>query len=221
MKLLLFDTETTGLPKSREPATHGPNNWPHLVSIAWIVLEDDKTLKEQYHIINPSSQTKSWTIPPDSTAIHGITQEKAEAEGKSLNEVIQEFLNEDYDIMVAHNMEFDFNVLVNAILWDLGLPYPKFKQLFCSMNAMKHVCKLPSKFGKGYKPPKLSELYEFVVRISPRKSELHNSLYDTQLLKEIILRSTVLRPMLGLPAVGLQHVGMLKTNESKTNILTI
>lgn len=41
MKLLIFDTETTGLPKSRKASTEGPNNWPHIVSISWVILDSD------------------------------------------------------------------------------------------------------------------------------------------------------------------------------------
>jgi len=41
MRLLIFDTETTGLPKSRQPSSKGPNNWPHIVSISWVILDAD------------------------------------------------------------------------------------------------------------------------------------------------------------------------------------
>lgn len=186
MRLLLFDTETTGLPKSRKSARQGPNNWPHLVSIAWILLDDDRVVEEKYRIVKP----KGWTIPEDSTKIHGITNEKANAEGVSLDSVIQEFLAIQADCLVAHNLEFDLNVLENAILWDLQMNPPtySFKLFYCTMETTRDYCRLPSKFNpRSYKPPKLSELYTFVTKKPPVTNELHNSLYDTTLLKEIVI----------------------------------
>ena len=40
---MFFDTETTGLPKYRDQAYKAPGNWPHIVSIAWIILNSDLT----------------------------------------------------------------------------------------------------------------------------------------------------------------------------------
>ncbi len=40
-KVIIFDTETNGLPKSyKKPALEEPNNWPDLVSICWMVFVD-------------------------------------------------------------------------------------------------------------------------------------------------------------------------------------
>jgi DNA polymerase III epsilon subunit-like protein len=186
MRLLLFDTETTGLPKSRRSARHGPNNWPHLVSIAWILLDDDKVVEEKYRVVKP----RGWVIPEDSTKIHGITHQQALTEGQPLESVIQEFLAIQADCLVAHNLEFDLNVLENAILWDLQMNPPtySFKLFYCTMETTKEYCRLPSKFNpRMYKPPKLSELYTFVTKKPPVTNALHNSLYDTQLLKEIVI----------------------------------
>lgn len=195
MKLLIFDTETTGLPKTRLPATRGPNNWPHIVSIAWIVMDNETKIKERYAIIKPK-----WDIPADSTKIHGITQENAEENGEDLGKVISEFLSENPDRMIAHNMNFDFNVLINAILWDLNLSFPVVPKQFCTMETMRNVCKLPSQL-KDYKSPKLSELYEFVFQKKPDQQKLHNSLYDVQVLTDIIYNCNILKSMIGLPVV--------------------
>ena len=194
MKLLIFDTETTGLPKSREPAIRGPDNWPHLVSIAWVIVENDKILRSDYHIIKPQ-----WNIPEDSTKIHGITNEKAHADGEPLIEVLKKFFAEEHDVLVAHNMNFDYNVLVNAILWDAQMKYPLFKRRFCTMDSMTTVMKLPAANGRGFKPPKLVELYAYTTKKQAQTHQLHNSLYDTQLLAESIIASPVLKSMIGLP----------------------
>ena len=193
MKLLIFDTETTGLPKTREPAFKGENNWPHMVSIAWTVIDSDmKELRSEYHIVKPR-----WTIPEDSIAIHGITQEKAEAEGKPLSTIMQLFLETEHDKMVAHNMNFDYNVLVNAFLWDLKMVTPDFKPRYCTMEFMRSIMRLPAANNRGYKNPKLTELYEYVMKKKP-EGTLHNAQTDTRLLTDIIKNSSLLQKMIGL-----------------------
>ena len=196
MRVLLFDTETTGLPKTRLPATRGPNNWPHMVSIAWIIMDGDMKTKERYAIIKPR-----WQIPADSTAIHGITQKDAEEKGEDLGNVIAEFLADVPDALLAHNMDFDFNVLVSALLWDLNLPYPKLPPAFCSMKIMRPICKFPTQYGY-YKSPKLSELYKFIFNVEPEKTSLHNALFDVQILGEILCHSNILKQIIGLPITG-------------------
>jgi len=196
MKLLIFDTETTGLPKTREPAIKGSDNWPHLVSIAWTVVDTTnfKTISSESYIVKPQ-----WTIPEDSTKIHGITQAKAEAEGIPLSTVIDKFLAVEHDMMIAHNMNFDYNVLVNAIIWDLKInTLPDFKPKFCTMDAMKTVMQIPYANGRGYKPPKLTELYTYVVKKPFDSGLTHSAQYDTWLLAEIIKTSTLLQSMMGL-----------------------
>ena len=123
MRIIVFDTETTGLPNKKQAAIHVPNNCPHLVSISWVIIENFIIVKEQTHVIKP----RGWTIPAESTKIHGITHEQATENGDKLEDVMKEFMGESFDKMVAHNMNFDYNVLMNAILWDLGWTFNGFK----------------------------------------------------------------------------------------------
>jgi len=198
MKLLIFDTETTGLPKARNPATDGPNNWPHLVSISWVVLDSDtnEILKQRSYIIEPVN----WTIPADSTKIHGITTEYAIRYGTDLYLVMDEFMNEECQMLVAHNIEFDISVVVNAVLWDLKLQFPPIapKQC-CTMKLGRDLCMLPGSYGK-YKYPKLKEFYYHVFKKMPDETQLHNSMYDVKILTEIIQTYLPLRQALGLVA---------------------
>lgn len=196
MKLLIFDTETTGLPVTREKAVTGPNNWPHIVSISWILLDSDTNteLKRRSHIIKPLD----WTIPEESVKIHGITTAFANQFGESLYDVMNELLLEPCDMMIAHNMDFDMNVLMHAILWDLKLQCPVVRpRKVCTMLLGKNICKLPGMY-KGYKPPKLKELYYHTFGEHPKEEHLHNSMYDVEILKDIIKMNTELREAMGL-----------------------
>lgn len=199
MRLLIFDTETTGLPLSREPASKGPNNWPHLVSISWTVLDTNTNteLTHKSYIIYPDS----WEIPDESTRIHGITTEEATLYGTKLMDVMGEFVNEQCDAWVAHNLEFDMGVIVNAVLWDLRIQFPKTPQRkYCSMLLSKSFCKLPGKFKGSYKPPKLKELYFYTFGKYPEETSLHNSSYDVKILTEIVKSCLPLRQAMGLVA---------------------
>ena len=50
MKLLVFDTETTGLPLERNASIYKPELWPHIIQISFILYdtERDKILNEQF-----------------------------------------------------------------------------------------------------------------------------------------------------------------------------
>jgi DNA polymerase III epsilon subunit-like protein len=197
MKLLIFDTETTGLPRIKVPSSKEPNNWPHIVSISWLILDGitNKIEKQRSYIIKPIN----WVIPEDSIKIHGITQEKAIKEGKDLSKVLGELLAENYDSLVAHNLDFDYNVLHNAIHWDLELPFSSlYKRMICTMELSRNICKLKGNFT-SYKSPKLSELYEYTFKKSPNKESLHNSMYDVLILTEIIQSCDELRSKMNLP----------------------
>ena len=125
MKYLIFDTETTGLPKSRKSFQEsGPNNWPHIVSISWVVYdaEHDCIEKQRRYIINPMG----WEIPEEVVKIHGIDTWKAKVQGHPLQDVMTEFMAEPVVALVAHNMEFDYNVICSAIKYDLGLDFDGF-----------------------------------------------------------------------------------------------
>lgn len=205
MKLLIFDTETTGLPKSRKSANDGPNNWPHIVSISWVILdtETNNIEKQENHIILPME----WEIPAESIAIHGITNEFAKQNGVSLSQVMQKFQNETYDGIVAHNVDFDMNVVINAIRWDLRTQLRVFPQTFCTMNMSRNICKLPGSYGK-YKSPKLKELYYYVFGRMPDETKLHGSLYDVLVLTDVIKSCLPLRQAMGLVASSVTTHGL-------------
>jgi len=194
MTTLFFDTETTGLPIDRRvPALENEINWPQLVSLSWSLWEGGECVKRESHLIRP----KGWTIPPSSTLLHGITQELAEANGSSLENALDSIRK---DIMrcskiVAHNMEFDRNVLFHAFAWHLRKDPRKFwppaSAEFCSQTTAKNELKLPFPNGKSsynsndpYKMPGLDELYRATFN-EPAPPSAHSSDRDVEVLEKI------------------------------------
>ena len=69
---LIFDTETTGLPKKWKAPLTDSDNWPRCVQIAWQLHDYDGSLIEHF-IVKPDA----YDIPYDSEKIHGISTERA------------------------------------------------------------------------------------------------------------------------------------------------
>jgi len=94
-----------------------------------------------------------FTIPVDSARIHGITTDRANAEGVSLYKVLPQF-NADVekaDTVVAHNLDFDLPVVTTEFVrcrLETGLAD---KHSFCTMKTPQVVswCKLPFKVRPG------------------------------------------------------------------------
>jgi DNA polymerase III epsilon subunit-like protein len=179
-----------------------------------MVLDSDtnKILTQKSYVIKPAN----WIIPEESTAIHGIIHRYAERYGADLGEVMDEFLATEYDILVAHNLAFDENVLLNALLWDLGRSFDGFtKPKYCTMNISRDMCRLPYPSGyPGNKPPKLIELYEHVFHKKPIKSRLHGSYYDTKILCDILKTCDPIRSRIGLSTVSNKNTNARETQSS-------
>ena len=71
---LIFDTETTGLPKNFNAPISDTENWPRVVQIAWQLHDEWGVLVEQKDfVIRPNG----FNIPFESESIHGISTELA------------------------------------------------------------------------------------------------------------------------------------------------
>ena len=107
---IFFDTETTGVPRNYKAPTTDTDNWPRLVQLGWILMDDKgNKLAQHDYIIRPDG----FEIPADAASVHGITTEKALEEGRDLAEVIDEFMA-DFDkatFIVGHNVSFDQNIV--------------------------------------------------------------------------------------------------------------
>ncbi len=172
---LFFDTETTGLPRNwRSPVTD-LENWPRLVQLAYRAFDaDGHPLCSGDALIKP----EGFLIPPDAARIHGITTERAEREGKPLQELLQKFydLAAEADVVVAHNIRFDEKI-VGAELLRAGMEnILASKRKICTMERTTDFCAIPGPYG--YKWPKLAELYYSVF--GTEFVELHDAALDVE-----------------------------------------
>ena len=156
---LFFDTETTGLPKNWKAPVSDIDNWPRIVQIAWILSSKKKgRIESNDYIIKP----EGYEIPEESSRVHGITTQKAYAEGIDLIEALKKFnlALQKSSCLVAHNMNFDEKVL-GAEFLRKGMENDFFeKNRLCTMEKSTQYCKLPGPYG--YKWPSLSELHNIL-----------------------------------------------------------
>ena len=170
MKVLYFDTETNGLPKSRGGSDTDVNNHPAPVEIAWQIWSDGILLKRRSALIKPDPDLV-WDA--GSAMIHKIYKPFALANGAPAADVFTEFKTDciSCDIIISHNLAFDLPVVKCACLrlWpaDLDFSWLPAKQI-CTMKLMTPVCKLSYKDSKypqrpgSYKQPRLGELHTYL-----------------------------------------------------------
>ena len=189
---LIFDTETTGLPRNYKAPLTDFDNWPRVVQIAW-QLHDEKgeLLEVKNFIIKPDG----FTIPFNSERIHGISTERAMKFGVDLNFVLDEFeaVLKQMKFNVGHNIEFDLNIM-GAEFLRMGRANPLAKME--SLDTMKQTvdfCAIPGGRGGKFKYPNLSELYNKLF--NEKFLEAHNASADveatTRAFLELIRRSII------------------------------
>lgn len=172
MKILFFDTETTGIPKNWNEPVHNLNSWPRLVQLAWQVYDENECLIEEHDFI---VKPKGFSIPIESTNIHKITTEKANEVGEDLDIVLQLFYKsiKESNLLVAHNYSYDFSIMGSELLRNGYNNILEKKENICTMKSSTDFCKIPGPYG--YKWPKLEELYSILFNAS---FNAHNALDD-------------------------------------------
>ena len=188
MKVLVFDTETTGLPE-KGASIYDKDKWPHIIQISYILYDLSTNLvliKDNYIKIDDST-----IISPESYNIHHISREILNEKGINIVVALKEF-NECLnicDVVVGHNISFDKRMIfVECFRNQVKQNFTSFrghqkitKLEFCTMRNTTTFCNI-ERIDKNdvpyFKTPSLTELY---LKLFPNESlpvNLHNSLVD-------------------------------------------
>ena len=175
---LIFDTETTGLPKNWRAPISDTNNWPRCVQIAWQLHDElGNLIESNSYLIRPDG----YDIPYESEKIHGISTQLAELEGEKLEIVLEEFnlSISKSKFIVGHNVNFDLNV-IGCEFYRKNIPsnIELTDILDTCTESTAFLCKLPGGRGGKFKLPTLTELHEFLF--STPFSEAHNATADVE-----------------------------------------
>jgi DNA polymerase III epsilon subunit-like protein len=179
MRVLVFDTETTGLfPRKNDFA-----NYPYIVQLSWIVYDfgDNKIKSVNDYIIKLK---KGQTIPQESINVHGITNKIMREKGTALKPVLYKFVEDlkSCTTLIAHNIRFDKKVM-NVELMRNGFSKSirgMRKKEYCTMREGTDICNLTmtNYYTKKQVPkfPRLTQLHDHFFGSSPKN--IHNALID-------------------------------------------
>ena len=211
---LIFDTETTGLPRNYNAPLSDSDNWPRVVQIAW-QLHDVKgnLISANSIIVKPNG----FTIPFNAAQVHGISTERALAEGNDLQVVMNEFVEavKQTKYLCGHNIEFDLSI-VGAEFIRLGMSdFFAGKPVIDTKNDdVTEFCAIPGGRGGKYKWPKLEELY--VKLFNQGFEAAHNAAFDVQATAKAffeLLKRNILK-VSELPSTDLQTINYVSPDLS-------
>ncbi|MBI2279650.1 MAG: DNA polymerase III subunit alpha [Bacteroidetes bacterium] len=172
---LIFDTETTGLPKNYKAPVSDSDNWPRMVQLAWQLHDvDGKLITTKNYIVKPNG----FDIPIGVSKVHGITTERALKDGVALDVVLNEFLTDlqKTTYAVGHNVEFDINI-VGAEFYRLSIESNLTTlKVLDTMHSSIDYCALPGGRGGGFKYPSLTDLH--VKLFGKNFGDAHDAAYD-------------------------------------------
>ena len=207
MKVLIFDTETTGLPEGKNPSIISTQKWPHIMQLSYLYLDllNNTIIKKFDKLICIPSDV---LVSEGSIAIHGITRERSLAEGTNIKDALIEF-NIDLlscDVVIGHNISFDKRMIMVECI--RNKVYHHFitnnirKNEYCTMKNSIELCKIPFPNNKrqhedasynrpeAYKFPKLIELYRYLFSANEEPTNLHNAMVDVLICARAYVKMT-------------------------------
>ncbi len=188
---LIFDTETTGLPKRWNAPITDTDNWPRCIQIAWQLHDGmGNVVEHQDYLVRPDG----FNIPYDAEQIHGISTALAEAEGLPLLTVLEKF-NEAMartKFVVGQNVGFDLNIM-GAEFHRMGIanPLQELPVLDTCTEETALLCQIPGGRGGKFKLPTLTELHEHLFK--EPFAEAHNATADVEATTRCFLELVRLR----------------------------
>lgn len=229
---LIFDTETTGLPRNWAAPISDTENWPRCIQIAWQLHDAMGNLIEhQDYLVQP----EGFNIPYDAERIHGISTELAQAQGIPLSEVLEKFNTalSKAKFIVGQNVGFDVNIM-GCEFYRLGVnsPMATLPVLDTCTEVTAELLKLPGGRGGRFKLPTLTELHSYLFNVP--FAEAHNATADveatTRCFLELIRREVFTKEELDVPAdyfrefgennpkeiqlIGLQHINLKQASDA-------
>lgn len=163
MKLLFFDTETTGV----KPGS--------ICQLSYILV--DTSTKPQTTIGKNIFFTVD-EMEAEAERIHGFSLEKLYelSEGMYFEDLYENFIKDfiDADFLIGHNVQFDIKFLKHEML-GLG-EFFEPKHVFCTMQYYKNICKILRPTG-DYKNPKLEEVIKHLNITNDEISETANKYF--------------------------------------------
>jgi len=207
MKVIVFDTETTGLIPSYNTSLYDTKKYPYIVQLSWLLfdVDNEKLLNVGDHIIKlPPGQT----ISDEVSKIHGITNEIMRSKGVPARHALQDFANDlkRANICVAHNIRFDKRMVRIEFIRNKMIDYihKGSYQCYCTMYKSVDICKIP----------RTSKLQEARKMLETCLNELQKR--DTIIQTKLTANELIKNECKDLNEIGL--VGMIEEMKSKETV---
>ena len=181
MLALIFDTETTGLPK--EKATfENLEEWPHIVQLSYILFNtatNSIVLSKNVYVKIP----KNIEISEKAFQVHGISRDYLNLNGEHIKKVLYDFnrILKIANILIGHNISFDKKILtVEFLRNNIRHYFTSSKKYHCTMKENINFCNIIkyNKNNQEYKKfPTLMELFNILFPNETPKN-LHDSFTD-------------------------------------------
>lgn len=176
MRILVFDTETSGL----DP------QWNVILQLSYQIVDPDSwaTIKTVNHYFAwPDNKAR---VSEGAISVNGLTEEVLSSKQLSNRKAaLEEFVadKDSCDLLVAHNLEFDKKFII-ASCREEGVKFANsgWSQSYDTMKRTTNYCQIPKDWGNGYKWPKLTELAD-CLGINYSNISLHDSSGDVELTK--------------------------------------
>ena len=181
---IFFDTETQNLPLFKEPSSD-PRQ-PHIVQLAAALVDLDS--RNIISSIDMMSKPDGWSIPKETSDIHGITNDIAEECGIPEEQLIKLFMSFcSGRNIAAHNTPFDNRIIRIALKRFVGddeAEAYKENSFYCTMKNSTKIVQCPPtpkmvKAGRNhFKNPNLGEAYKHFT--GDTLEGAHNAMVDVQ-----------------------------------------
>ena len=212
-RILVFDTETTGLPVTYDASIMDVHNWPRIIQLSWeLCWSNGDTIKKVTELVKPDG----WQVPDKAYWLaKGNTEQQANEKGKfwydngyttientlrgkPMAELLREFIQalNSADVLVAHNMTYD-RPIITCEMFRYGLSPTKERNEhpyglregalkdYCTQIGSTPVLKIPGHKGT-YKWPTLDEAYRFFFKEGFEGA--HSADNDVEACKQVYLK---------------------------------
>ena len=191
-KVMILDTETTGLPDRPSFGTYYSYDQldkykdARMIQICWAIYDEGKLEKIKNYIIKPNG------FKINNSHIHGITDKMA-YKGYNLNKILTKFSQDLNKVkyIVGHNIKFDYHIICSELYrskFHHVIELMKCKEMICTMEKS-----IPLKVDGVLKAPKLIKLYKFLF--DKEFNGQHNAKYDVlatgEVFNELINRNLI------------------------------
>ncbi len=158
---LILDASANGRPKSYKAPLDDTYNWPRLMHLSWIILDQDlKPVEDNDMLIQP----QGYTPTPSALKSHHLEEDTLRNSTHTIEETLDVLAGSigSADYVLAHNLQYNEGI-IGSEYYRLSKSSPLISaEKYCLMQEATYFCKLRGK--RGYKWPSLQEMHTIMFK---------------------------------------------------------